>query len=45
MASDVDVCNLALSHIGDTANVASINPPDGSVQSALPLSAVSSSVV
>jgi hypothetical protein len=32
MASDVDICNAALSHIGDTANVTSINPPDGSTQ-------------
>jgi hypothetical protein len=32
MASVVDICNTALSHIGDTANVTSIDPPDGSVQ-------------
>lgn len=32
MASEVDICNLALSHIGDTATVASINPPEGSAQ-------------
>lgn len=32
MASDVDVCNLALAHLGDRANVSSINPPDASMQ-------------
>ncbi len=32
MASVVSICNTALSHIGDTANVTSINPPDGSAQ-------------
>lgn len=32
MASEVDICNLALSFIGDDANVASIDPPEGSVQ-------------
>lgn len=32
MASDVQICNLALSHIGDTASVSSIDPPEGSVQ-------------
>ena len=32
MASAVDICNLALAHIGDEANVSSISPPDGSVQ-------------
>jgi hypothetical protein len=32
MATEVDICNLALSHLGDTATVNSINPPDGSVQ-------------
>jgi hypothetical protein len=32
MPSAVDICNTALSHIGDTANVSSIDPPDGSVQ-------------
>jgi hypothetical protein len=32
MASVVDICNTALSHIGDTANVTSISPPDGSAQ-------------
>lgn len=33
MASDVDLCNLALAHLGDEAIVSSINPPDGSAQS------------
>lgn len=32
MASEVDICNLALSHLGDTATVASLDPPEGSVQ-------------
>jgi hypothetical protein len=32
MPSDVDICNLALAHIGDVADVQSISPPDGSVQ-------------
>lgn len=32
MASDVDICNIALARLGDEANVASINPPDQSVQ-------------
>lgn len=32
MASAVDICNLALGHLGDEAGVASIAPPDGSVQ-------------
>lgn len=32
MASEVDICNLALGNIGDKANVASIDPPEGSVQ-------------
>jgi hypothetical protein len=32
MASEVVICNLALSHLGDTATVASIKPPDSSVQ-------------
>ena len=32
MASDVDISNLALTHIGDSANVSSIDPPDGSAQ-------------
>ena len=32
MANEVDICKLALTHIGDSANVASISPPEGSVQ-------------
>jgi hypothetical protein len=32
MPSIVQICNTALSHIGDTANVTSIDPPDGSAQ-------------
>lgn len=32
MASDVVICNLALGHLGDTATVASIDPPEGSAQ-------------
>jgi hypothetical protein len=33
MASEVDICNLALAYLGDTATVASIDPPEGSAQS------------
>ena len=33
--SEVTICNLALSHLGDTATVASIRPPDASVQAQL----------
>jgi hypothetical protein len=33
--SEVTICNLALSHLGDTATVASIKPPDSSVQAQL----------
>lgn len=32
MASIVDICNMALSHLGSDAVVASISPPDGSVE-------------
>jgi len=32
MASVVNLCNMALSHIGSEARVASISPPDGSVE-------------
>lgn len=32
MASAVDICNLALGHLGDSATVASIDPPEGSAQ-------------
>jgi hypothetical protein len=32
MASEVDICNLALAYLGDDATVASIDPPEGSIQ-------------
>lgn len=32
MSSVVQLCNMALSHIGSEAQVASISPPDGSVE-------------
>ena len=32
MASDVDICNLALAALGDDATIASIDPPEGSAQ-------------
>ena len=32
MASIIDICNMALSHIGSDAIVSSIDPPDGSVE-------------
>ena len=32
MASEVEICNIALGFIGDESVVTSINPPDGSVQ-------------
>lgn len=32
MASVVDLCNLALGHLGDDATVSSIDPPEGSAQ-------------
>ena len=32
MASAVDICNLALSRLGDDATVSSIDPPEGSAQ-------------
>lgn len=32
MASEVQICNLALSHLGDSSTVASIDPPEGSAQ-------------
>lgn len=32
MASEVDICNLALGHLGDAATVSSIDPPEGSAQ-------------
>jgi hypothetical protein len=35
MASEVDIANLSLSHLGDTATVASLYPPEGSTQAEL----------
>ena len=32
IASEVDICNLALARLGDNATVASIDPPEGSAQ-------------
>ncbi len=32
MASEIDICNLALAHLGDSATVSSIDPPEGSSQ-------------
>lgn len=32
MSDEVSICNLALGHLGDAAEVVSINPPDGSAQ-------------
>lgn len=32
MASEVDIANLALGHLGDNATVASLDPPEGSAQ-------------
>lgn len=32
MASEVDICNLALARLGDDATVSSIYPPEGSAQ-------------
>ena len=32
MSTELDICNLALSRLGDSAIVASINPPEGSAQ-------------
>lgn len=32
MSSDVDICNIALSHVGADAIVSAIDPPDGSVE-------------
>jgi hypothetical protein len=34
VASEVDIANLALGHLGDDANVASFDPPEGSPQAA-----------
>lgn len=33
MASEVDIANVALGHLGDSATVASLDPPEGSAQS------------
>lgn len=35
MATEISLCNLALSYLGDTARVTAIQPPDGSVQASL----------
>lgn len=35
MPSDVDLCNLALSHLGGEALVGSLNPPDGTIEARL----------
>lgn len=35
MASEVDICNLALSHLGQSRQITSISPPDGSAEAAL----------
>lgn len=32
MPTEVDICNLALGHLGDDATVASLDPPEGSAQ-------------
>jgi hypothetical protein len=32
VSSEVDICNLALGHLGDDATVASLDPPEGSAQ-------------
>ena len=32
MSSVVDICNIALSRLGDRATVTSIDPPEGSAQ-------------
>lgn len=34
MASETDICNLALGYLGDAGNVTNIYPPDGSAQAA-----------
>lgn len=33
--SEVEICNLALANIGETAKITSIEPPDGSAQAAI----------
>ncbi len=35
MASVVDICNMALTHVGADNQIASISPPDGSVEAGL----------
>lgn len=30
MASPIDICNMALAHLGETPNLSSIDPPEGS---------------
>ena len=32
MATEVDICNIALAHLGDDATIASLSPPEGSAQ-------------
>ena len=32
MATEVNICNLALAHLGDDATIASLSPPEGSAQ-------------
>ena len=32
MSTEIDICNLALARLGDSATVASIDPPEGSAQ-------------
>jgi len=32
VSSDVDICNLAVGHLGDDASISSLNPPEGSAQ-------------
>ena len=34
-SQEIDICNLALAHIGDKASITSLNPPDGSHQADL----------
>lgn len=35
MPSEVDICNLALSHLGDEGNVSGLSPPAGGMQARL----------
>lgn len=35
MASEIDICNLALSHLGQSRQITAISPPDGSAEAAL----------